>query len=64
MYFAAARGVHAVCIQYRLLSPENWVSVFDCVADCRAALGYVREHAAVRTHFQHFVDKIPFVFPF
>ena len=44
-YFAA-RGVHAVCIQYRLLSPEDWVDVFDCVADCRAALGYVRDQAA------------------
>lgn len=44
--YLAQRGLIAVAVQYRLYQPEGEATVYDCVADCRAALAYVRDHAA------------------
>ena len=42
-YFAS-RGMFAANVAYRLASPGK-VTVADCLADCRAAVRYMREHA-------------------
>jgi acetyl esterase/lipase len=42
-YFAS-RGMFAANVAYRLASPGK-VTVADCIADCRAAMRYLREHA-------------------
>jgi acetyl esterase/lipase len=42
--YLAGRGLVAICVQYRLMAGE--VTAFDCVADCRAALAFVRANAA------------------
>jgi acetyl esterase len=42
-YFAN-RGMFAANVAYRLASPGK-VTVADCLADCRAAVRYLREHA-------------------
>lgn len=39
-------GMVAVSVQYRLFKPKTAVTVFECVKDVRAALRYVRKHAA------------------
>jgi acetyl esterase/lipase len=44
--YLAHRGLVAMAVQYRLYQPTGDVSVYDCLADCRAALAYVRDHAA------------------
>ncbi|MEY3897512.1 MAG: hypothetical protein RLZZ214_3033 [Verrucomicrobiota bacterium] len=43
-YFAE-RGMFAANLVYRLASPGK-VTVADCLADCRSAMTYLREHAA------------------
>ncbi len=43
-YFAS-RGMFSANIVYRLASP-NKLMVGDCLADCRSAMRYLREHAA------------------
>lgn len=43
-YFAT-RGAVGFCIEYRLITPEA-LEVADCVADCRAAIRYLRANAA------------------
>lgn len=42
----AAHGLVGISVQYRLLQPADGVTVFDCVADARSAVRYVRAHAA------------------
>jgi acetyl esterase len=42
-YFAT-RGAVGFSLEYRLISPAA-LTVADCVADCRAALAYLRAHA-------------------
>lgn len=42
----AKLGMVSVCVQYRLYKAGTEVSVFDCVKYARAALRYVRAHAA------------------
>jgi acetyl esterase len=44
--WAAEHGVVAFSAQYRLHQPEAGVTVFDSVADARAAVRYIRAHAA------------------
>lgn len=44
-YFAR-QGMVAFSVEYRLLKPGTDVTVFDCVQDGRAAVRYVRAHAA------------------
>jgi acetyl esterase len=44
-YFAR-QGMVGISVEYRLLKPGNGVTVFDCVQDGRAAIRYVRAHAA------------------
>lgn len=43
-YFAN-RGAVGFCIQYRLVK-ANGNTVADCLADCKSAVRYIREHAA------------------
>jgi acetyl esterase/lipase len=43
-YFAS-RGMFTANVVYRLASPGK-VTVADCLADCRGAMSYLREHAA------------------
>ena len=43
-YFAA-RGAVGFCIQYRLVKAYG-TTVADCLADCKSAIRYIREHAA------------------
>ena len=43
-YFAS-RGMVALSIDYRLIKPEG-PGMQECVDDCRAALAYIRSHAA------------------
>ena len=43
-YFAT-RGAVGFSVEYRLISPEA-LTVADCVADCRAAVAYLRAHAS------------------
>lgn len=42
----AKLGMVAVSVQYRLYKAKTPVTVFECVKDARAALRYVRAHAA------------------
>jgi acetyl esterase/lipase len=42
-YFAS-RGMFAANVAYRLATPDK-VTVADCLADCRAAVRYLRDHA-------------------
>lgn len=42
-YFAT-RGAVGFCIEYRLVKPYG-TSVADCLADCKSAIRYIREHA-------------------
>lgn len=42
----AKLGLVGISIQYRLHSTKTGVSVFDCVHDARAAVRYVKAHAA------------------
>ncbi|MES2595332.1 MAG: exo-alpha-sialidase [Verrucomicrobiota bacterium] len=42
----AKLGMVAVSVQYRLFKPGTPVTVFECVKDARAAVRYVRAHAA------------------
>ena len=44
--YLASRGLVAICVRYRLYQPQGQITVFDCVSDCRAALAWVRAHAA------------------
>jgi len=44
-YFAS-RGAVGFCIQYRLVKADGNVTVGDCLADCKLAIRYIREHAA------------------
>ena len=44
-YFAS-RGAVGFCIQYRLVKSDGSVTVGDCLADCKSAIRYIREHAA------------------
>ena len=44
--WAAEHGMIAFSAQYRLHQPEAGVTVFDSVADARAAVRYIRAHAA------------------
>ena len=39
-------GMVGISVEYRLLSPEQGITVFDCVKDARSALRYLRAHAA------------------
>jgi acetyl esterase/lipase len=41
----AERGLVGISVEYRLLNPKAGTTVFDCVADGRSAVRYVREHA-------------------
>ncbi len=43
--YLATRGIVAFSIEYRLVSPSS-LGVADCVEDCRAAIRYLRAHAA------------------
>ena len=43
-YFAS-RGAVGFCIHYRLVKADGSVTVADCVADCKSAIRYIREHA-------------------
>lgn len=43
-YFAF-RGAVGFCIDYRLVN-KNGNTVADCLADCKSAIRYIREHAA------------------
>lgn len=43
-YFAF-RGAVGFCIEYRLVK-ANGTTVADCLADCKSAIRYIREHAA------------------
>ncbi len=45
-HWAAGRGWVGVSAKYRLLKPGSDVKVVDCVQDARAAVRYVRAHAA------------------
>ena len=42
----ARRGMVALSVEYRLHKPGGATTVFDCVADGRSAIRYVRAHAA------------------
>ncbi len=42
----ARLGMVGISLQYRLFKPKTPVTVFECVKDARAALRYVRAHAA------------------
>lgn len=42
----ARQGMVAVSVEYRLYKPGGATTVFDCVADGRSAVRYVRAHAA------------------
>jgi acetyl esterase/lipase len=44
-YFAG-RGAVGFCIDYRLVKPDGSSTVSDCLADCKSAIRYIREHAA------------------
>lgn len=44
-YFAS-RGAVGFCIHYRLVKADGSVTVADCLADCKSAIRYIREHAA------------------
>ncbi len=44
-YFAS-RGAVGFCIHYRLVKADGSVTVGDCLADCKSAIRYIREHAA------------------
>jgi acetyl esterase/lipase len=44
-YFAC-RGAVGFCIHYRLVKADGSVMVGDCLADCKSAIRYIREHAA------------------
>lgn len=52
---AADLGMVGISVQYRLYQPKGSVTVFDCVRDARAAVRYVRAHAA---EFRIDPDKI------
>ena len=41
----AQQGMVGICIDYRLLSKQSDVTVFDCVRDGRSAVRYVRRNA-------------------
>jgi len=41
----AAKGMVGISVEYRLLKKDN-VTPFDCVADGRSAIRYIKEHAA------------------
>jgi len=43
-YFAS-RGAVGFCIHYRLVKADGSVTVADCLADCKSAIRYIREHA-------------------
>ena len=43
-YFAS-RGAVGFCIHYRLVKADGSVTVGDCLADCKSAIRYIREHA-------------------
>lgn len=43
-YFAS-RGAVGFCIHYRLVKADGTVTVADCLADCKSAIRYIREHA-------------------
>jgi len=43
-YFAG-RGAVGFCIHYRLVKADGSVTVADCLADCKSAIRYIREHA-------------------
>lgn len=43
-YFAS-RGAVGICIHYRLVKADGSVTVADCLADCKSAIRYIREHA-------------------
>lgn len=43
-YFAS-RGAVGFCIDYRLLKVDGNATVADCVADCKSAIRYIRQHA-------------------
>lgn len=43
-YFAG-RGAVGFCIHYRLVKADGSVMVADCLADCKSAIRYIREHA-------------------
>ena len=44
-YFANRSAV-GFCIHYRLVKVDGSVTVGDCLADCKSAIRYIREHAA------------------
>lgn len=39
-------GMVGISVEYRLLSPPQGITVFDCVKDARSALRYLHAHAA------------------
>jgi acetyl esterase/lipase len=41
----ARLGMVGISVEYRLLSPKQGTTVFDCVRDGRSAIRYVRSHA-------------------
>ncbi|MFZ4583245.1 MAG: alpha/beta hydrolase [Paludibacter sp.] len=43
-YFAS-RGTVGFCIHYRLVKADGSATVADCLADCKSAIRYIREHA-------------------
>jgi acetyl esterase/lipase len=43
-YFAS-RGAVGFCIHYRLVKADGSVTLADCLADCKSAIRYIREHA-------------------
>lgn len=42
----AAKGMVGISIEYRLMKPNSGVTPFDCVADGRSAMRYIKSHAA------------------
>ncbi len=44
-YFAA-RGAVGISVQYRLAKDRGGTTIYDCVADCKSAIRYIRANAA------------------
>ncbi len=43
-YFAA-RGIVAICVQYRLRSKKSGNTISTCIEDCKSAMRYIRKNA-------------------
>ena len=44
--YTASRGAASFVVAYRLAKTNGMLTVADCVADCKSAVRYLREHAA------------------